>query len=188
MAGEQDYFEALGLERRLDVEPSELQHCYDLRCREAHPDSGGAREEFELVREALVSLQSPARRLRHWLELSGLAGTGEESVPALVADRFEEISSLLRAAETVAERHGSAQSALVRSMAEVEGMSLQGRLAQAREEVETLTRQLVSRFGEFDRRGPTGVAAEAWEAVRALTFFEKWEDQLRTAWARAGCW
>ena len=67
MAGERDYFEALGLERRLDVEPSELQHCYDRRCREAHPDSGGAREEFELVREALVSLQSPARRLRHWL-------------------------------------------------------------------------------------------------------------------------
>lgn len=188
MAGGRDYFGVFGLERRLDVDAGELQQRYDQRCREVHPDSGGAREEFEVLQEAFASLQSPARRLRHWLELAGLEGSGRGSVPAPVADRFEEISSLLQAAETVAERHGNAQSALVRSMAESDGMTLQGRLAEAREEVEKLSGAWVSRFGEFDRRGPTEVAEEAGEAIRALTFLEKWADQLRMAWARAGCW
>ncbi|MBJ06586.1 MAG: hypothetical protein CMO40_05625 [Verrucomicrobiaceae bacterium] len=188
MANGQDYFSVLGLERRVDLDLGNLQQSYDRRCREVHPDNGGAREDFEVVREAFFTLQSPARRLRHWLETSGIEGTNRGSVPALVADRFEEINSLLQDSETVAQRHRNAQSALVRSMAEAEGLTLQGRLADVREEVAEAAGKLVSRFGNFDRLGPARVAEEAGETVRALTFLEKWEEQLRTAWARAGCW
>ena len=41
MAGSADHFEALGLERLVDLSTVTLREHYDERCREAHPDAGG---------------------------------------------------------------------------------------------------------------------------------------------------
>jgi len=188
MDGRPDHFEALGLERQLDLEAEELRMRYDERCREVHPDAGGAAEEFDAVREAYACLSSPPRRLRHWLELAGVEVVEGGSLPVPVVDRFGEIGVLLREAEELAKRYHSAQSALGRSVVEAEGIALQARLAEVRGGVEGAIEELVALFASYDESGPLAMGEEAVETARALVFLEKWEGQLRAAWAQAGCW
>ena len=188
MDGRRDHFETLGLERRLDLEEESLRTRYDERCREVHPDAGGEAGEFDAVREAYACLSSPMRRLRHWLELAGVEVVEGGSLPGSVVDRFGEIGTLLRETEELAKRHGSARSALGRSVVEAEGLALQVRLGEVRGGVESAIGELVALFAEFEAAGARAVGEEAAETARALAFLEKWEGQLRAAWAQAGCW
>ena len=188
MAGSGDHFEALGLERRVDLSAVTLRKHYDERCREGHPDAGGETGAFDAVAEAYACLGSPSRRLFHWLELAGITVVKDGSLPAPVVDRFEMIGALLREADELAERHREAQSTLVRSLAEAEGIALQARLSEARGELEDAIAEIASRFAWFDEKGALETGEEALEMARTLTFMEKWEGQLRAAWAQAGCW
>lgn len=188
MATISDHFEALGIERQLDLSPETLRTHYDGRCQEAHPDAGGTAKGFDAVTEAYKSLASPARRLRHWLELSGITVVEDGSLPPAVEERFDPINELLRAASEIAERHREARSTLVRSVAEAEGIALQPRIAEARGELENAIAEIVSGFKRFDQSEPCEIREEAMEVVRSLSFLERWEAQLRAAWAKAGCW
>ena len=109
-------------------------------------------------------------------------------MPGSVVDRFGEIGTLLRETEELAKRHGSARSALGRSVVEAEGLALQVRLGEVRGGVESAIGELVALFAEFEAAGARGIGEEAAETARALAFLEKWEGQLRAAWAQAGCW
>ena len=188
MATSRDHFDTLGMERRLDFSPETLQMHYDVRCREAHPDAGGSTEDFDAVAEAHGCLASPSRRLRHWLGLTGSAVVEDGSLPPAVEERFGQINTLLRATSEIVERHQNARSTLVRSLAEAEGISLQGRIAQARSEIENAIGEILVAFKRFDENDHHEIRKEAITAARSLSFLERWEAQLRTAWAQAGCW
>ncbi len=188
MAGSADHFEALGLERLVDLSTVTLREHYDERCREAHPDAGGEAGAFDAVAEAYACLGSPSRRLFHWLELAGVTVVEDGSLPAPVVDRFEMVGALLREADELAGRHREAQSTLVRSLVEAEGIALQARLSESRGELEDAIAEMVSRFAWFDEKGAIETGKEALEMARTLAFMEKWEVQLRAAWAQAGCW
>ena len=188
MAGSGDHFEALGLERRVDLSAGTLRQNYDERCREVHPDAGGEAGAFDTVAEAYACLSSPSQRLFHWLELAGVEVVKDGSLPAPVVDRFGVIGELLREADELAERHREAQSILARSLVEAEGIALQARLSEARVELEGVIEGITARFAWFDEKGALETGEEALEMARTLTFMEKWEGQLRAAWAQAGCW
>lgn len=188
MPSDVDHFETLGMEKRLDFSIETLRRHYDERCQEAHPDAGGTTGDFDAVTEAHKCLASPARRLRHWLELSGCAVVEDGSLPPAVEERFEKISTLLRGASDIAERHREARSTLVRSVAEAEGIALQSQVAEARGELENAIAKIVAGFKQLDEGDPDESRARAIEAARCLSFLEKWEVQLRAAWAQAGCW
>jgi len=183
-----DHFESLGMERKLDLSPETLRAHYDGRCQEAHPDAGGTAKGFDAVAEAYKALSSPARRLRHWLELFGIRVVEDGSLPPAVEERFGPVNALLQQASEIAERHREARSTLVRSLAEAEGISLQGRIVEARGELENAITAMVSVFKRFDESDPHEIREEAVELVRVLSFLERWEAQLRAAWAQAGCW
>ena len=183
-----DHFAALGLERQLDLSHETLRAHYDGRCQESHPDVGGTAQGFDAVAEAYKTLSSPSRRLRHWLELSGNKVVEDGSLPPAVEERFGPVNALLLKASEVAERHRGARSTLVRSLAEAEGISLQGQIVEARGELDNVITEMVSTFRRFDESDPHEVRAEAMELVRSLSFLERWETQLRAAWAQAGCW
>ena len=95
---------------------------------------------------------------------------------------------MLREADELAERHREAQSILARSLVEAEGIALQARLSEARVELEGVIEGITARFAWFDEKGALETGEEALEMARTLTFMEKWEGQLRAAWAQAGCW
>ena len=112
----------------------------------------------------------------------------KHSIAVSVVDRFGEVGSLLREAGELAKRHRSAQSALGRSVVEAEGIALQARLAEVRGGVGAAIEELVALFAGYDEAGPLAMGEEAVKTARALVFLEKWEGQLRAAWAQAGCW
>lgn len=106
-----DYFTALGLPRRLSVDPADLERRYHAAARALHPDrfpTADARErELSLAASALVNrarrtLRSPVARGRYWLELHGdrLADGQQRVPPEIAAEVFETQEKLeeLRAA------------------------------------------------------------------------------------------
>ncbi len=179
-----DAFAALGLERRLAVGEDALRAAYDERVREAHPDRGGDPVEFQALGSAYRLLRSPGQRLSHWLELEGepLGKAGE--LPRELMELFEILGPLFKKIDEVVLRKGEARSVLARSLAEREALAAGAELDQAGERVESLRRELESRFARFDREGAAACRVEAAEAARALRFLEKWQGQLREHFVR----
>jgi molecular chaperone HscB len=87
-----DHFERLGLPRRFDLAPAELERQYLARSREVHPDfhqlgSGGEqRASLELasaLNEAYATLRDPFRRAEYLLQLEGGPAASEmKEMPA----------------------------------------------------------------------------------------------------------
>jgi len=179
-----DSFAELGLERRLSVPELELRACYDARCREVHPDSGGKADDFQRLQDAYGELSALGPRLRHWLALGGVPlGPGGALSPE-VDELFGRLGLLLQRAEEVSKRQSAARSALARSIGERQALALLSELEAAREETTATIERLGTRFAEFDERGVASCGEEASVVARSLLFLEKWEKQLRAAWSR----
>jgi hypothetical protein len=177
-----DAFEELGLERDLRVSEEVLRERYDRGSKERHPDGGGTREGFAQLREAYEMLRSPARRLRHWLELEGEQVSRIGMVPEELMGLFGEVGGLLQRVEGVRVKKEGARTALVRSMVECEVMELAEGVEAMRGRVAERAAELEGCFGGFQERGLEGCVEEAMTVAASLAFLEKWEAQLREAW------
>lgn len=69
-----DPYKELGVGRK--ASPDEIKAAYRRRAKQAHPDTGGSREEFAAVRQSYMVLADPARRTRY-----DETGESEESNP-----------------------------------------------------------------------------------------------------------
>lgn len=177
-----DAFEELGLERDLGVTEEVLRERYDRGSGERHPDGGGTREGFAELREAYEVLRSPAKRLRHWLELEGGELPKVGMVPEGVMGVFGEVGGLLQRVGEVRVRKDEARTALVRSMVEREGMGLAEELEEVRGRVVARREEIMGSFGRFQEEGYGACREAAEEAAAELSFLEKWEGQLQEAW------
>jgi molecular chaperone HscB len=101
---EADHFERLGLPRRFDLDPAELERQYLARSREVHPDvhqlGGEAEQRASLemssaLNEAYTTLRDPFRRAEYLLQLEGGPSAAElKEMPAafleeMLAQRME---------------------------------------------------------------------------------------------------
>lgn len=177
-----DAFEEMGLERDLRVSEGVLRERFDRESAERHPDGGGTREGFARLRESYGVLRSPARRLRHWLELGGEETPRVGMVPENLMVFFGEIGVLLQRVEALRRKKSEARSTLVKSMVERESMELAEGLEVMRRRVAERGEVLEGCFGDFQERSVEGVAEEAMTVAASLAFLEKWEAQLREAW------
>lgn len=180
----EDSFAVLGLGRCLRLNENDLERRYDERCREAHPDAGGDRAEFQALQRAFAVLKSPGRRLRHWLELEGEAFDPRGEMDHEVMAHFGDLSAALRHADEISRRQGDARSALTRSLAQREALAVQDELGRLRELTAGLIADCGGRFEGFERRGASASREEAGETARTLLFLEKGDRQLRAAWAK----
>jgi molecular chaperone HscB len=73
-----DHFARLGIERRIDVDPEQLEHQYAALSRTLDPqrfiirgigERGHAAKQLEALHEAYEALREPLRRGRYWLSL-----------------------------------------------------------------------------------------------------------------------
>jgi molecular chaperone HscB len=111
LAAELDLFAALGLDRRLVIEPTELERRYHDLGRRIHPDrfvsSAAPIKEASLKSTALLTrayrvLRDPVSRGRYWLELHGekLAEDNKQVPAELAALVFEVQEQLAELRET----------------------------------------------------------------------------------------
>lgn len=174
-----DAYEVLGLERRLAIDLCELKEAGAAAGKRTHPDAGGTREEFERVGKARDLLERPVARLRHWLELEGVAGDLRGPVAAGMMDVFSELGALLQRVDELLREREKAGSALARAM-------LEGRSQEAREALEAmqekLERMVAARVEDFPE--VEAGRRDGWEVARELGFLEKWRGEVRERFGR----
>ncbi len=111
LALELDYFAALGLPRRLTIDPKQLENLYHQLGRRVHPDRfaqhDDALREASLTATALLTrafrtLRDPVSRGLYWLELHGeKLASANQRVPPELAELIFEVQ------ETLEELRGS---------------------------------------------------------------------------------
>jgi molecular chaperone HscB len=100
MAEAPTHFERLGLPRRFDLDPAEVERNYLARSRELHPDyhqqSSTAQQRVSMemtaaLNEAFAALQNPFRRAEYLLSLEGGPSAAEhkEIAPAFLEEMLE---------------------------------------------------------------------------------------------------
>ncbi len=117
-----DYFEFLGLPRRLDLDAADLQRRFYALSRELHPDrfSRASAEERERALSASAVLNDAYRTLRDPIARAGyvLGGTGEaEQPPELLEEVFEANEAL---ADSDADEIAAARERFTALLAETE--------------------------------------------------------------------
>jgi hypothetical protein len=179
-----DAFVELAVERCLDLDLQDLQEQHDRLSREVHPDAGGAEGDFDRLRESFEILRDPVRRVRHWLELHG-AKPGM-AVDGQALELFGVVGGLIERCDAVVKRKGEGRSALVKSLAEREGIGLLMEVEELLARVGEERRRLEGRFSEFDARGRAESLPEVISVAGTLIFLDRWEGQLRERWVRLG--
>jgi len=176
-----DAFQILGLDPVLVYSPETLRDAFREAGKRVHPDGGGGEAEFARLQEAFEVLSSPARRLKHWMELRGTPVEIRGTIGSAMMDVFSEVGKVTQQAEAMIRKRDEAKSALFKAM-------LEGETQVCREQVEAMIARLdgmirdqCSEFPELEIHPDGQVAAEV---VRNLTFLEKWRMGLRSCFSR----
>ncbi len=184
-----NYFEVLGLERRLVLDESALKELYHARSRAEHPDVAGSGGDFERVAEAYAVLKDPVRRLKYWLELefTGAGGkAGRELISGELLELFGEVNAILQSVDEIMKRKAACRTELGRAALAGEeaarqiglaalGMRLAGRMAAAVAEFSVLDRIRESDRADAEERGR--------ELARRMSYLAKWIEQVREKFA-----
>lgn len=176
-----DAFERLGLERRLAISEEELREAFRAAGKRDHPDAGGTGEDFTALQEAYARLSSPAKRLRAWLEASGVTGEERGAISPELLDLFSKVGAALQVADDVAKRRGAALSSLAKAMLEPAVQSAREKLEQALADLALAMQEQEAAFPGIEAGG-----SDPWRVARDLAFLEKWQAELKARFA--GLW
>ncbi len=173
----------MGMVVGLRLTEEELREKFREAGKRLHPDAGGGEGEFAALREAFALLSSPARRLRHWLELRGIEGDIRGSIDNGLMDFFSEVGAVTQRVESLVRKRDEAKSSLAKALLENETHACREALSVVISRVENLIEQECAEFSEFEKSTELN-AALAWQRVRSLTFLEKWRTSLRASFAK----
>ena len=176
-------FDRLGMRPCLVLSQDMLRESFRAAGKEAHPDGGSAEGEFTALNEAFSTLSSPARRLRHWLEIRGLTVETRGTIDTALMDLFSQVGTTTQRAESIIRRRDEANSALVRAMLEPETQICREELEAAIGTVETWITRECGIFPELEK-SETPNLETASEIARNLVFLEKWRAGLRACYSR----
>lgn len=149
LAVELDYFAALGIPRRLTLDPGQLENLYHDLGRRLHPDRfadsavpirNASLSATALLTRAFRTLRDPVSRGLYWLELHGeKLAAGNQSVPPELAEMIFEVQ------ETLSELHSELNS-------QEERRDLRVQVALIKDEVEVLLKDALAELGRnFER-------------------------------------
>lgn len=176
-------FETLGLRPCLTLDREQLNQSFREAGKSVHPDAGGSEESFAQLQAALQVLQSPARRLKAWLELKGFEVDPRGSISNELMDEFGRVGEVTQGAEGLIRKRDAAQSALVKAMLENETQRCREQLEQCMSRLEQLITRICDGFPALEKSDSVDAsAAMTWH--RDLTFLEKWQAGLRALFAK----
>lgn len=176
-------FQTLGLPPCLVLAEDELREAFRAAGKTAHPDAGGGEGEFAALREAHAILSSPSRRLKHWLEIHGIAPDPRGTIGPSLMDLFTLAGAATQKAETLIRKRDEAKSLLVRAMLEADTQICREEVENAISQVDGSIARECSIFPELEIATELDLAAVS-QVVRDLTFLEKWKASLRSCYSR----
>lgn len=178
-----DAFAKLGLEPRLTLSQEEIREAFREAGKLAHPDAGGAEEDFSALRAAADLLSSPSRRLKHWLELRGAVPDARGTIDPGLMDLFSIVGTTTQQAETAIRKRDAALSALAKALVENELRLALESVEKAIAAVDGAIDGICSSFPEIEA-SETPDAERAAKLARDLAFLEKWRAGLRSCYSR----
>lgn len=194
MSAPADAFALLGLPRQASLDPAQLRQSFQERAAQLHPDHAtdeadraGRTGAFAALSEAQRILVSTPRRLRHLLEL--LEGSPASRTAAVMdADMmllFSTVGHALAAAESVRRRLAEASTALARALLSPEAMAATETVSAATAAVSSALADLEVSLSAIDAalRSDPPDHAPLRQACGTAGFLEKWDRQLRAAYA-----
>jgi molecular chaperone HscB len=145
LAAELDYFAALGLPRRLTIDPNQLENLYHELGRRVHPDRFANQAEAlraaslsatALLTRAFRTLRDPVSRGLYWLNLNGeKLATDNQRVPPELAELIFEVQ------ETLEELRGC------EAGGDAEKAPLRAQVVERKQAVEASVRDALSELG-----------------------------------------
>lgn len=173
-----DAFECLGLPRSLNLAEETVREAYRVASKNCQGDELG----FSRLNEAYRVLMSPAARLMHWLELSGLKGDRRGVVAGELLDWFGVVGTVIQETDALLRKKEQCQSQLARAL-------MESSLQRGREKIEKCQEDLrgvaESKLADFPSIESGVIDAEnAWICARDLSFLEKWQQQLRERYGK----
>jgi hypothetical protein len=176
------YFALLGETPRpwLDVDEVKARY-HELSARE-HPDADGATADFAEINRGFQVLSDPATRVRHLLEVEGVALARTQGVPEDIARFFGPVAEVTHCVEVFLKKHAGVASPLGRALLSTEQYTVQERveatLAGLVEKQDGLLERLreIDAVWETDRAGALGVLPGIWQSLGYTT---KWIGSLR---------
>ena len=189
-----DAFALLGLPRQASLDPDLLRQHFQERAAQWHPDHAADAADraertvaFAALSEAQGILASTPRRLHHLL---GLLEGDPASRTAAVMDAgmmslFSMVGKALAAAESVRRRLAEASTALARALLSPEAMAATETVAAATAAVASARAALEMSLGAIDAAlwSDPPDHAPLRQACGTVGFLEKWDRQLRAAYA-----
>jgi len=176
-------FEIFGMEPRLVIPEETLRAAFREAGKVAHPDAGGADEEFAKLRGAFEVLSSPSKRLKCWLELRGTPAETRGTVDPPLMDLFAEVGEVTQRAESLIRRRDETKSALALAMLERETHLCRGTVEKVIRAVEAAIGRECSVFPEIEVAAAPNVEVIS-KTARNLAFLEKWRVGLRGVFSR----
>lgn len=178
-----DYFEALDLPRRADLDPDAVRAAFHAKSRAAHPDRGGDAGAFSALGEAHACIADPARRLKHLATLElGEPPDAAGAVDPATMSLFETVGSALGLADIFLKASARASSAVAKALLANDAAAAASAVFAASGAVRARKAELIGRFADIDRALGAGEKEAArgaiGECARALAFLGKWEAQL----------
>jgi molecular chaperone HscB len=167
-----DYFAFLGLPRRLQIDPKELERRFRELSRQVHPDYFynatpserlASLERSSYLNDAFRTLRQPVTRIEHLLAIEGLPPPRSEEGTAKVPPALlEEVFALNEELDGIREeREGGAEPAVLRERLQAARAPIERKQAEHEARIGTLSR-------EWDERleGPPDSRRATLEALR----------------------
>lgn len=174
-------FERLGIEVKLTVSDDEIRDAFRKIASGAHPDSGGAEEDFAAIQAAQEVLLSPSKRLKEWLAAKGETVDPRGQIESALMDLFQKVAEVGAVAEAAVKALGTAQTALAKGMAEVAAMGAREKVSALLAEIDDAMRLRIEGFAAIDDSENFQAAAKS---MRDLVFLEKWRGTLKGLYGR----
>ena len=172
-----DCFALLELPRAAALDEAALQRAYLERTRESHPDrENGDEARAAALNAARETLSSPAKRLKHLLELEFPDARWsvvpmEEGMMAV----FTRLGSALQRAAALAGEMEAARSALARALLTDRVLREREALEQAGADIDSLSHTLAAELPALDARRDAGALQQA---QARFAYLEKWRAQI----------
>lgn len=169
-----DAFEQLGVRRTLIISHDQIQAAFRKQGKVVHPDAGGTTADFEQLEAAKSIVGSAARRLEHWLNLRGKAGSLRGEVSDDLMTLFTAIGPVLQRADQLLREREAATTSLGKALLERQVLEVRGELEEIQAQLGGLEDQLEANFAQIEAG-----AVDGWKVARELAFVEKWKSQVR---------
>lgn len=174
----------LGLPLQLVLESSEIETQFRERSATVHPDAGGAKGDFERLRESRDLLLDNGKRLELWLREHEVELAHSEAISDAIGSMFGKVGEVTSGVDAWSLEGQSMTSGLGRALWQKRGFAWKTKVEQLIDEVEVWQEALGERFSEIEKAGLAGDFTAALEVRGELGFLRKWRRDLQARFGK----